>query len=132
MLNTIYLNEKYPVKVTYLQNDFNQLGKYIYALIFPDNSVYVGSCTQNLGDRIQNHTTHYMTNKTRKDKAIKKFREFNVSVLRECNSVEELKYYERKYIHSIANNITLFDLDKEYDNSLKDYVKYQLLNDVLL
>lgn len=131
MEKIIYLNEKYPVEVTYIQGNFNELGKYIYALIFPDNSIYIGSCTQNLGDRIQNHATHYMPNRTRKDKAIKKFRAFRVVVLRECNSVEELKYYERKYIHSVANNITQFDLDKEYDDSLKDYVKYQLLNDVL-
>lgn len=132
MNKVIKLNEKNPVEVTYLQGNFNELGMYIYALVFPDNSVYIGSCTQNLGDRIQNHATHYLSNRTRKDKAIAEFKAFSVVVLRECKSLEELKYYEKIYIHSIANDITQYDLDREYDNSLKDYVKYQLLNEVLL
>ena len=82
MRDSILLNREYPVEVTYDKGSFNELGMYIYALIFPDNSVYIGSCTQNLWDRIQNHTTHYMTNRTRKDCAIKEFRKFSIEIQR--------------------------------------------------
>lgn len=117
------------IEVTY---DYNvkTFGIYVYALVFPDNSVYIGSASQNIGDRIQNHATHYKSGKTPKDRAILRFKKFNVKILRECDSVEEMKYYERLYIHSVANNIVkeVFGIN----HITTDLVKPILLNCNLL
>lgn len=120
------------IKVTFDDN-LKTFGKYIYLLKFPDNSIYVGKAASNIGDRIQNHCTHYKTKYTRKDKAIDKFKEFEVVILRECLGNAELEYYEWYYIQAYAKAIFKEIMpDTEYSSEFKNTVKFQLLNDTLL
>ena len=120
----VFLNRG-EIEVVY---DYNvkTFGMYVYALEFPDNSIYIGSASQNIGDRIQNHATHYKRGKTPKDRAIQKFKKFNVKILRECNSIEEMKYYERLYIHSLAKQV----VNENYNTDciMNELVKPTLLN----
>lgn len=132
MANNVYLNNVNSVRVTFDGCEFTNIGMYVYALIFPDNTIYVGAASQNLANRIQNHATHYINGRTRKDLAIKTHREFKVVVLRECSCYEELKYYERYYIHSLAKRFAENELNIEYDSTIKSMVKCQILNDNLL
>ena len=122
------LNNKHSVEV--LSKDNIGIEKCVYKLTFPDDSIYIGVATQNVWDRIQNHTTHFMNSKTRKDKAIKKFRKFKVDILRVCESEAEALYYERVFIEEIARNIYYESTGLvDYDKSCRHLVKHKLLND---
>ena len=106
------------------------LEKGVYQLTFPDGSIYIGVATQNLCDRIQNHATHYINGKTRKDKAIKKYKEFRVDVLRICETEAEALYYERIFTEQAARNV-YYEITGliDYDKSCKHLVRCKLLND---
>lgn len=53
----------------------------IYALVFPDNKMYIGQTCCKLGRRIKDHSILSNNPKTKKEKAIKQFREFKVLIL---------------------------------------------------
>lgn len=119
------LNKKENIIVGF--NSDIGIEKCVYKLTFPDNSIYIGIATENLWDRIQNHTTH-IRQSTRKDEAIRKFRTFNVDVLHICQSEEQLKTLERIELinHAQAIFTSVYGISNYY---IKDLVKPYLLND---
>ena len=122
------LNKKYNIEVSY--KDMIGIEKCVYKLTFPDNSIYIGKAGQNLWERIQNHTTHFVNSKTRKDKAIEKFRKFKVDILKICHSDEELNFYEKMYIYNYASKIYEYiSGNKDYDKYCREIVKPYILNE---
>lgn len=127
--------------------------KVIYQLRFPNNKIYIGQTMQLLRERMRQHCRDAV-NMNRgchdvKNRAIRKYKEFEVSVLDTCASVDEMNIRESEIINKKRqegeelyntasgglNNCKYFAnpcvlLDKEF-NVLKSFSKIKHLKEFL-
>lgn len=80
----------------------------VYCLQFKNGSSYIGSCS-NLAQRILNHCTSAASKDKRQrrlvTKAIRKFGNFKVVLLKQYGTIEEARYYEKKLIKKCSSEI---------------------------
>lgn len=97
-------------------NDMFNTKNAVYCLRFKNGSSYIGSCA-NLAQRILSHCTSAVSKDKRQrhlvTKAIRKFGNFTVVLLKQYSTIEEARHYEKKLIRrcssEIADRLGCFD-----------------------
>lgn len=130
--------------VNWLDEDYKNMKMVIYMLIFPNWKYYIGQTINELKIRVsKDHSLIKSKINTHKDRAVNKYKTFDVLVLDVCNTLEELNEKEQYWIdlynttdgeygynmmkggnaHEYNNEKSKLDAGRKISVSLKEYYK---------